>query len=76
MDMERLKEKARILMSNGIRSFVKDKYDNYFFCVIKEVWSDWLIVENFSGKREGEKTRILWIDVEDVQEYKREGDLQ
>ncbi len=66
----RLKNKAEIFLRENIKSFIKDVYDNYHFCNIKEINSDWVIIKNFKGKREGENLRILWIDILDIQEYK------
>lgn len=72
----RLKEKAKIFLNNNIKTFIKDIYNNYYFCYIKEIYSDWIIVENFKGQRNGEITRILLVDILDIQEYKDREDLK
>jgi len=74
MKLDRLKEKARILLQDNIRTFIKDVYDNYYFCNIKEISPDWIILKNFSGKRNGEISRIFWVDILDIREYKEEGE--
>ena len=43
MDTETKKEKAIIFLKNNIRAFIKDSYDNYYFCDIKEICPDWKI---------------------------------
>jgi len=70
--LERLKEKAEFFLENNLRAFIKDKYDNFYFCDILIVGETHLLIYNFAGKREGEKDRLLWIDVEDIKEYKEE----
>jgi len=71
--IERLKLKAELFLKEDIKAFVKDIYDNYFFCEIFWTQKDWITVKSFKGKREGEKTRILWIDIEDIKEYREVG---
>ena len=69
MDTETKKEKAIIFLKNNIRAFIKDSYDNYYFCDIKEICPDWVIVKCFQGNKSSEIFRILWIDMVDIQEY-------
>jgi len=69
MKTETLREKARIFLKNNLKVFIKDIYDNYHFCYIKEVWDNWVIVYDFKGKRRGETTRILWLDIVKLSEY-------
>jgi len=71
-NIERFKIKAELFLKEDIKAFVKDTYDNYYFCDIVLVGENWLVVKDFSGRRDYENTRILWIDVKDIQEYKEE----
>jgi len=70
--IERLRKKSEIFLKENIKSFIRDIYKNYHFCYIKEINSNWLIIENFKGKRKGEKIRILFLDILDIQEYREE----
>lgn len=70
--MEKKRERARIFLRNNIKVFIKDIYENYHFCQIKEINQDWLIVEGFEGNRKGETTRILWVDILVITEYKED----
>ena len=74
METEKIKEKARIFLKNDLKVFIKDSYDNYYFCLIDYIDEDWILVKNFGGNREGEKTRILYIDIERFEEYKERGE--
>lgn len=69
-----LKKRAEIFLKNDIRIFIKDIYDNFYFCEIKEINKDWILVWNFAGQRIGLNTRILWIDILEMSEYR--GDLK
>ena len=64
-----LQEKARIFLRNDLRVFIQDTYNNYHFCLIKEVWNDWVIVYDFKGNYMGKTTRILWLDIQKMEEY-------
>ena len=55
--LERLKEKAEYFLENNIKAFIKDKYDNYYFCDILIVGETHLYIQNFAGKRIGEAGR-------------------
>ncbi|KKK99009.1 hypothetical protein LCGC14_2637060, partial [marine sediment metagenome] len=44
--------------------------DNYYFCDILLFGEDYLIVQHFTGKKTGEKERILWYDIIKFEEYK------
>ena len=70
--IERIKEKAEFLLENNLKAFIKDKDDSFYFCDILIVGEVHLLVYNFAGKREGEKKQLLWIDIENIQEYKEE----
>jgi len=76
--IERLKIKADIFLKENKKSFVKDIYDNYYFCYIVFNGEEKLYVENFKGHRldEGKiKEEIYWADVVDVSEYRnKEGE--
>ena len=66
---EHMKEKARLFLKNDIRAFIKDIFDNYHFCEIKEVHEDWIIIEHFKGNRDGESIRLFLIDIKLIEEY-------
>jgi hypothetical protein len=71
--IERLKVKANIFLKENKKAFVRDIYNNYYFCYIKECKSDKLSIENFDGPRFNEgkiKETIYWIDITDIKEYK------
>tara|TARA_R100000789_G_scaffold83855_1_gene79470 strand:+ start:134 stop:397 length:264 start_codon:yes stop_codon:yes gene_type:complete len=70
--IERLKDKADFFIDNNIKAFVKDNYNNFYFCQILLVGETHLLVKNFAGKRAGENDRLLWIDIDDIKEYKLE----
>ena len=74
MDRDTFKERARIFLKNDIKVFIKDVYDNFHFCIVKEINEDWIIVYNFKGNREGETVRILWMDILRLEEYKEVGE--
>lgn len=68
-----LKEKAEFLLENNIKAFIKDQYNNFYFCNILIVGDTHLYIYNFTGKREGEKQQLSWIDIELISEYKEGG---
>lgn len=70
--IEGLKEKSDFFLENNLRAFIKDKEDTYYFCYIVSVNNVHLIINNFAGKRVGISDKLLWIDVEDIKEYKDE----
>lgn len=71
--IERMKLKSELFLKNNIKAFIKDIYNNYHFCEIKFIGEDWVIIEHFKGKREGEKLRIFWPDIIEISEYKEDG---
>ena len=72
--IERLKLKADLFLKENKKAFIKDIYNNYYFCYIKpNDNSDELEIKNFSGHRfeEGKINETLyWVDVIDIQEFK------
>ena len=70
--IKELKDKAEYFLENDIKAFIKDKNDSWYFCDILLVGDIALTVYSFAGKKIGNKDRILWIDVEDIKEYKQE----
>jgi len=67
--IERNKIKAEQFLKEDIRVFIKDVQDNYYFCDILIVGEVNLLVYNFAGKREGEKSRLNWADIIELKEY-------
>jgi len=67
---DHIKHKAEIFLRNDLRVFIKDIFDNYHFCMINEICTDWVIIKHFKGTRAGENLRILWIDIKIFEEYK------
>jgi len=72
--IERLKIKARLFLSENKKAFIKDIYDNYYFCyIIPNDNPNELEIKNFGGHRfkEGKINETLyWVDILDIQEYK------
>ena len=67
--IERLKGKAEIFLKNNTKAFIVDTIDNYYFCDILLVGEDYLYVQHFTGKKKGEKERIVWFDIIKFEEY-------
>jgi len=67
--IERLKGKAEIFLKNNTKAFIIDTADNYYFCYILLVGEDYLYVQHFTGKKKGEKERIVWFDIIKFEEY-------
>jgi hypothetical protein len=73
--IERLQIKAEIFIRDNNKCFVRDIYNNYYFCFILFNGEETIRIQNFKGKRlsEGkEKEDILWCDVFDIKEYREE----
>ena len=70
--IERLKEKAEYFLQNHIKAFIKDSSDNFYFCDILVIGDTHLFVNNFAGHRIGEKSQIIWVDIEKFSEYQEE----
>ena len=68
--IERNKLKAESFLRNNTKVFIKDIVDNLYFCYIKELYEDWIIIKGFDGKRKGEILRIYWSDIKIFEEYK------
>ena len=67
--VERFKAKAELFLKKDIKAFITDVYDNYYFCKILIVGEDYLYIQHFTGKKELEKERILWLDIIKFEEY-------
>ncbi len=70
--VERMKAKAELFLAKDIKVFIIDTLDNYYWCDILLVGEDYLFVQHFTGKKEGEKERILWYDIIKFEEYRKE----
>jgi hypothetical protein len=70
----RLKEKAQFFIDNSIKAFVSDQDNNFYFCYIQSYNDISLFVQNFAGKRSGEISEIIWIDVKDIDKYREMGE--
>jgi len=68
--IERLKLKANIFLKDNIKTFIKDVYNTFYFCNIIKIEEDALFVQDFKGKNEGITSKIFWVDIEDIQEYR------
>ena len=72
--IERLKFKAQVFLEKNKKAFVKDSYDNWFFCYLqKSIDPSKLKVKNFAGHRfeEGKIFEdIYWCDVVDIKDFK------
>lgn len=72
--VERFKAKAELFLETNTRTFIVDAAENYYFCIIISIGEDYLYVEHFTGKKKGERERILWFDVIKFEEYKEVGE--
>ena len=70
--VERMKAKAELFIKEDIKAFIVDTDDTYYFCDILLVGDNHIMFQDFTGKRKGEKTRLLWLDVQDIEEYKKD----
>lgn len=73
METQHLKQKTEIFLRNNIKVFIKDIYGLLYFCYIKEIFDDWVIISPFKGNQAGERIRILWIDIDKLDEYREVG---
>lgn len=69
-NIERIKGKAELFLKNNIPVFIKDVNDNYYFCNIIVIGEVYLYIEDFVGKRKGERSQIVWYDIIHFEEYK------
>ena len=60
--VERFKLKAEQFLSNNQKAFIKDVDETYLY------------IEDFTGKRKGERNRINWYDLIELKEYEEERD--
>lgn len=70
--IERLKLKADLFLKQKQKTFVRDIYDNYYFCYIKANRSDELDIENFEGPRydDGEIYETLdWLNIIKIDKF-------
>jgi len=68
----RLKLKADLFLKEKKKSFVRDIYDNYYFCYIKDNRTNELDIENFEGPRfdDGKIYETLdWLNVIKVDRF-------
>lgn len=70
--IEQLRAKAEFFLDNNIKAFIKDVNDTWYFCDILVVGEVRLLVSNFAGQLKGEKSNLLWIDIESIKEYKED----
>ena len=68
--VERIKEKAFFFLKNNIKAFIKDYDDNYYFADIIKINETHIFINNFNGKRKGENSELLFIDIKEIDEYK------
>ena len=67
--VDRMKAKAELFIKEDIKAFIVDTDDTYYFCDILLVGENYITFQDFVGKRKGEKTTLLWLDVKDIEEY-------
>lgn len=70
IDIEMEKGRCEIFLKYNKRIFVKTRQGDFHFCDILTVGEDFLYVQDFEGKRAGEKSSILWLDIERIAEYR------
>ena len=74
--IERLKDKAELFVKHNIRAIVKTYNKDFYFCDILLVGDISLMIYNFEGHRKGNKDKIFWTDIFDIDEYKERGELE
>lgn len=71
--IERLKLKAQVFLEKNKRAFVKDIYDNWYFCYLqKSTDPSKLKIKNFAGHRFDEGKifeEIYWVDLDEINDY-------
>lgn len=67
--VERTKVKAKIFLEKNIKTFIVDIDNNYYFCDLKSIEEDFLIVIGFAGRRKFETDKIFFIDIIRFEEY-------
>jgi hypothetical protein len=67
--LERLQIKAELLLEENKKAFVRDIYNNYYFCEILIVGEKYLSFVPFKGKQQGEKITEYWVDISEIKEY-------
>ena len=72
--IERLKVKAELFLSKNIKAFIKSYSNDFYFCDLLSIGEDYLFIQDFTGKRKGEKNRLLWVDIEEIEEYREVGE--
>ena len=70
--IERLKAKSELFFSNKTKVFIVDTESNYYFCELILLEENYINFKCFTGKREGESFKKLWLDILDIDEYKEE----
>lgn len=70
--VERFKATSELFLDNDVRAFIKTIYNDFYFCDILIVGEVFLEIYNFAGKRQGQKDRLIWTDIEEIKEYKEE----
>jgi len=73
--VERYKAKADIFLNNNTQAFIVDNQGNYFFCNIRKVEEDFVIVYGFAGKRKFEQDKIYFVDVVRFEEYEEKEEV-
>ena len=60
---ERNKIKADIFLKNDTKAFIEDFFGTYYWCLIREVTSEFIKVYNLAGKRKGETDKLYLVDI-------------
>ena len=71
--VERYKAKAKIFLDSGEQAFVKNYANDLFFCTVKKVENNFMIVHCFAGHRKNTTPKIYFIDIERFDEYEEMG---
>jgi hypothetical protein len=70
--IKRLKGRAEYFYENKLPVFIKDYYNSFYFCYIKKIEPIGIVVKGFSGVRKGKTSSLLWINIEEIKEYKND----
>lgn len=71
--IERYKLKAQLFLKENTKAFIVDTLDNYHFCFILKISEDKVEVLEFSGKLNGQKNVLNWVDILRFDEFREGG---
>lgn len=70
--LKKLKQTAEFLKDNNLTAFVKDIYGTWYTGKIVLVGELRLTIDNTSGKLKGQRSYLIWANIEYLDESKKE----